>query len=274
MNQQQLPITAPPAETTDVQRLQISNIIVGEQMIRSDPDGDEAIEQLALDIQRHGLLQPIGVAPADNGNFQLLWGSRRLRAHKMLGLHHISARVIRDSTRSVRAVALAENLQRRQLSVREECQAVEIMTTEQGMSPAEIAAAISKSRAWVMQRLEVPNYPPELATALLEDRIGLGQARELARLPDDGTLNEWMWHAITGSWTVAQTREAVDQLLRRPDVSDAVAAGIEAARNPPTQLALQGTCAVCGTTHPLDQLALVRVCAGGCPPPPQPQQEG
>lgn len=260
-------LTAPLEQGRKTVFLPIDRIIIGEQQIRDLSQADDAIDELALDIQAHGMLQPIGVHPLADDRYQLLWGSRRIAAHRRLNRHTIEATIIDQPDRGIRATALAENLQRRQLSVAEECEAVTEMNGNGGMSPAQIAASLSRSRAWVMTRLEIPQYAAEIQDALIDGRLPLGCAQELARLPANENQSMLMQHAIAGRWTRTQTRQAVEQMLTLPDVSAAVEAGIEARDNPQPQPQLLATCAMCGTTHPLDQLALVRICRSGCPTP-------
>lgn len=75
----------------------------------------EEIEALAQSIGETGLLQPITIRP--NGDrYQLIAGERRLRAHKLLGKPTIEALVSEAEEDDMAVYALAENMDREDLS--------------------------------------------------------------------------------------------------------------------------------------------------------------
>jgi len=75
----------------------------------------EEIESLAQSIGETGLLQPITVRP--NGDrYQLIAGERRLRAHKVLGKPTIEALISEAEEGDMAVFALAENIDREDLS--------------------------------------------------------------------------------------------------------------------------------------------------------------
>lgn len=75
----------------------------------------EEIEALAQSISETGLLQPITIRP--NGTrYQLIAGERRLRAHKLLGKPTVEALVSEAEEDDMAVYALAENIDREDLS--------------------------------------------------------------------------------------------------------------------------------------------------------------
>jgi len=62
----------------------------------------QKIEELALSIEKLGVIQPITVRKLENGGFQLISGERRLRASKLIGLITIPSfiRITNDSQSS------------------------------------------------------------------------------------------------------------------------------------------------------------------------------
>lgn len=76
---------------------------------------EEEIRELAVSISSVGLLQPVSVR-AVNDRFQLIAGERRLRAHKLLGKPTIEALVISVDEATSATLALAENIEREDLS--------------------------------------------------------------------------------------------------------------------------------------------------------------
>jgi ParB family chromosome partitioning protein len=73
------------------------------------------LESLASSISEAGLLQPISVRSMGE-HYQIIAGERRWRAHKLLGRHTIEALVIPAEDGDMAVLALAENIDRENLS--------------------------------------------------------------------------------------------------------------------------------------------------------------
>jgi ParB family chromosome partitioning protein len=72
----------------------------------------ESLDEMAVSIKEHGVLQPLLVRPLDNGKYELVAGERRLRASILAGLERVPV-VVRDMDEPVAwEAALIENLQR------------------------------------------------------------------------------------------------------------------------------------------------------------------
>ena len=66
---------------------------------------EEALEELAQSIRRHGVLQPLSVRRIEGG-YQLIAGERRLRAAKLAGRTELPCLVMRLTDRESGMVAL------------------------------------------------------------------------------------------------------------------------------------------------------------------------
>lgn len=77
------------------------------------PQGE--LEALASSISEAGLLQPISVRPVGD-RYQIIAGERRWRAHKLLGRNTIEALVFPAEDDQLAVLALAENIDREDLS--------------------------------------------------------------------------------------------------------------------------------------------------------------
>ncbi len=125
------------------------------------------------------MIQPVIVRPLTNGRYQLVAGERRWRASQRARLHEIPALVRDLAERDVMALALIENLQREDLNPIEEARAYHHLSEEEGLTQADIARLVDKSRSHVanLQRLLVL---PEPVIALVEQgALAMGHARAL-----------------------------------------------------------------------------------------------
>lgn len=245
------------------QRIQLHLIVIGEQQIRHDPFDDGIIE-LAIDIQRNTMLQPIGVSPRPDNTFQLRWGSRRLAAHHYLKRTDIEAKVVPPDEGTIRGTAARENLMRRQLTLQEEVACVVQMHDADKMSPNDIAAAVGKGREWVLKRLAIPQLPLDVRDSLLADRIPLAHAEVISRIDEEGTRAVIINHVIQNRWTLAQTREAIQGMEIHPAAAAAVA---HVLAHPSPDIAHQQVmleCAACKTPRRPQDLTTIRVCSTGC----------
>jgi ParB family chromosome partitioning protein len=75
----------------------------------------EEMDKLAQSISEVGLLEPILLRRVDD-KYQIAAGERRWRAHKQIGRHHIDAVVMAISDSDMAVFALAENVDREDLS--------------------------------------------------------------------------------------------------------------------------------------------------------------
>lgn len=140
----------------------------------------KALEQLAISIREHGILQPLLVSEDGEGGYLLLAGERRWRAARMAGLELVPV-VIRERLDSRRELemALVENLQRRDLTPMEEARAFEELRREEGLSQAEIAARVGFDRSTISNSLRLLKLPKEIQQLLEQAQISAGHARAL-----------------------------------------------------------------------------------------------
>jgi len=246
-----------------VLEIEIASIERGEQTIRVIQE-DDAIGELAQDIATRGLLQPIGVVAVEGGKFQLLWGGRRLAAHVRLGRARILARVMPSAPGGVRAFALVENLLREQLTLGEEVEAVRLMHVEEKKSVESIAAAVSKSRSWVLNRLMVPDLEDFIRDPLLSGDLKLGHVEVLGQVPTESARRYLVACAIQGRWTKGHLKQVAEIYVNSPSVAEVGAVGHLPDRPAGAVPAVVWGCQVCGRQGELAEFVLVRVCANGC----------
>lgn len=140
---------------------------------------EEALEELAASIAQRGVIQPIIVRPMDNGRYQLVAGERRWRAAQKAQLHEIPALVRNLSEREVMALALIENLQREDLNPIEEARAYNRLAELEGMTQAEIARMVDKSRSHVANFQRLLALPEEVIGMVEKGDLSMGHARAL-----------------------------------------------------------------------------------------------
>lgn len=175
------------AASTGLAQLPVSSIIPDPNQPRRH-FAEESLTELAASIAQRGVIQPVIVRPLPDGRFQLVAGERRWRAAQRAQVHEIPALVRNLGERDVMALALIENLQREDLNPVEEARAYHRLAEEEGLSQAEIARMVDKSRSHVanLQRLLAL---PDAVIALVEDgSLSMGHARALIGCDQAETL--------------------------------------------------------------------------------------
>lgn len=143
---------------------------------------EEELRQLAASIRQHGLLQPLVVAQTESG-YTLIAGERRLRAAKLAGLTHAPVVIRTGDEQDHFELALVENIQRADLNPAEEARAYARLQSETGLTHAEIADRVGKSRSRVTNFLRLLDLPDIMLRALERGELTPGHANALLALP-------------------------------------------------------------------------------------------
>jgi len=172
------------------------------------------VDELAASLLMYGLLQPI-VVRRKGKRYEVIAGHRRLAAARQLGWQSIDASVRTESVDDAFLLTLVENLQRQDLSPREEAEALGTLVKERGWSTRQIASAIHRSQAFVSKRVRVFD-DKLLAPAVLDGRLSVSAAEELLAVPEQRRY-DLLARAIDESWDFGQLRAAIrDSLESRP----------------------------------------------------------
>jgi ParB family transcriptional regulator, chromosome partitioning protein len=146
--------------------------------------------ELAYSIKRIGLLQPI-IVRANETNFEIIAGNRRLKACKMLGLKKISCHIVQLDDRSAFEVSLIENVQKHSLNAIEEGQAFKKYVHEFGWGgTSELAQKISKSPSYVSRRIKLVNLPRDILDLISLSAVNITTAEELFTVTDKETVSK------------------------------------------------------------------------------------
>ena len=135
-------------EDRTLRRIRVSDIARNPNQPRKyfDP---EAIAQLAESIRQYGVLNPLTVRRAPNGGYELVAGERRLRAARVAGLNEVPCLVIAADSQDSSAIALVENLQRRDLDFFEEANGFKRLIDQYGLTQEEAARKVGKTQSAV-----------------------------------------------------------------------------------------------------------------------------
>ena len=165
-----------------ITQLPIDSIQRNPRQPRENFDEGE-LENLAVSIREHGVIQPLIVLPGKNGVYTLIAGERRLQAARKAGLNAVPV-VIRHATdQQLLELALIENIQRADLNAIEEAEAYHHLVKEFKLSHETIASRVGKSRSAITNTMLLLDSPAAVKQALVDGRITEGHARAMRTLP-------------------------------------------------------------------------------------------
>jgi len=176
---------------------------------KTDPLAE--IEQMAASIESQGLLENLVVRPmgngsqADAGDYEVIAGSRRLAALKLLakrkklGRHHPVPCLLLGSAQAADLieVSLAENLIRAPVHPADQFDAFARLQRE-GLSGDDIAARFGLSPSVVRQRLKLGAVSPKLMAHYREGAMTLEQLMAFT-ISDDRSAQEEVWSQVQDS---------------------------------------------------------------------------
>ncbi|MGZ0087470.1 nucleoid occlusion protein [Caldibacillus thermoamylovorans] len=199
-------------EREEVRHIPVESIIPNRFQPRTMFD-EEKINELALTIRTHGIIQPIVVRECGNGQFEIIAGERRWRAVQKLGWTEIPAIIKNLNDKETASVALIENLQREELTPIEEAMAYARLIELHDLTQEALAQRLGKGQSTIANKLRLLKLPQEVQEALLQRAITERHARALIALKDKEQQLKLLQEIIDKQLNVKQTEDRVVKLL-------------------------------------------------------------
>ena len=197
---------------------------------------EESLRELAASIRVHGIIQPLVVTPApEAGRFWIIAGERRWRAARLAGLETAPVLLRAATAQALTELALVENIQRDDLNAIEEARAYQALLDDYGLTQAEVAERVGKSRSAVANTVRLLQLPAPVQGAVAEGRIAAGHARALLALPDAASVLALLDEIERRGLSVRQTETLVKGWLEA-HAAAAEPAAEEPKRGPDPQL--------------------------------------
>lgn len=148
---------------------------------------EDKIEELALSVKNHGLIQPIILKEFEEG-YKIVSGERRFRAFQRLNKKNIPAIIKQYREDSIPELSLIENIQREALSPIEEAKALKYILDNKRYKVHELGLKIGKSRSHIINTIGLLNLPIEVINYLNDKSISMAHARVLSKLKDNNRI--------------------------------------------------------------------------------------
>lgn len=201
------------AEAGGIRLLAIDQLAPNPHQPRAQFD-TAALDELSASIRTHGIIQPIVVSavPGKQEHFWIVAGERRWRAAQQAGLASVPV-IVREATpQQLMEWALVENVQRADLNAIEEAIAYQALMAEFGLTQADVAERVGKSRPTIANTVRLLALPLDVQAAVVDDRITAGHARALLALPNAATMQRALDEIMKRDLNVRQTELLVRRL--------------------------------------------------------------
>lgn len=180
----------------------------------------EGIEELAQSIKENGIMQNLTVVPdkEEEGKYLVVIGNRRLTAAREAGLETAPCVVVEDMAEKEQITTmLLENMNRKDLTVYEEAEAMQMCFEDFGLKVEEIEEKTGLSKTTINHRLNMAKLDKETLVEKAEDKefqLSITDLYALEKVKDINTRNKILKEASDSRDLANKARQAARQELQ------------------------------------------------------------
>lgn len=192
---------------------------------------EEELLNLADSIRVHGLIQPITVRKLSADKYQIISGERIFRAAQLVGLTNVPVFIRLANDQSMLEMALVENIQRENLNAIEIAISYKRLIDECKLTQEDLGLRVGKDRTTVTNYLRLLKLPPQIQTALRDDKISMGHARAIISIGDPVMQLKIFNEILENDLSVRSVEDIVRGVSKnekkQPSISEKFIKGIE-----------------------------------------------
>jgi len=181
-------------EMTERTEVQVAEIVDSRWQTRQDGYSGPKFDELVESVRHQGIVNPPGVFRNQAGEWELVYGHRRVAAARQAGCSLIPITrldggcQVTDTAAPIldrfQQMVIADNLYHEDLSPLELAEALHGLIEQQGLRQATVAEIYGKSQQWVSDKLRLLDLAPEVQEKLTARSVEESVARRLAQLPE------------------------------------------------------------------------------------------
>lgn len=174
----------------------------------------EDLDGLSRSIKENGILQPISVRKVFASKFELVAGERRLRAAIMAGFKKVPCVILNCDETQAAVFALLENLQRANLNMFEEAEAMRNLIEIWGLTQESVAKKLGKKQSTIANKLRLLKLDEEDRALIRKAKLSERHARAILKLEDKEQRKLIIKKIAEKRLNVLDTESLVDLVLQ------------------------------------------------------------
>lgn len=209
-----------------VVEIKIENLKIHPKNVRQKYEG---IEELAQSIKKNGIMQNLTVVPdkEEEGKYLVVIGNRRLTAAREAGLETAPCVVVEDMAEKEQIITmLMENMNRKDLTVYEESEAMQMCFEDFGLKVEDIEEKTGLSKTTINHRLNIAKLDKETLVEKVEDKefqLSLSDLYALEKVKDVNTRNKILKEAWDSKDLANKARQAAREEIREKNKGKLIA---------------------------------------------------
>ncbi|HRX70372.1 MAG: ParB/RepB/Spo0J family partition protein [Candidatus Competibacteraceae bacterium] len=189
----------------EIRTLDVDQLVGGRYQPRQWID-ENYLTELEQSIRQFGVIEPLVVRPLADGRYEILAGHMRWRAAQQAGLSQVPVVVREVDDRAAAAIALVENLLRRDLNPIEEGRALRRLREEFELTQEQLAELLSVSQTAISRTLGLLNLDPTVQAHIEEGRLQAGHGKTLLGLSPESQIR-LAEQAVAQNWSVRELEQ-------------------------------------------------------------------
>ena len=186
----------------ELRQLDLDQLIAGRYQPRQHFD-EAYLAELEQSIRRFGVIEPLVARPLADGSYEILAGHMRWQAAQRAGLRQAPVVVREADDPTAAAIALVENLLRRDLNPVEEGRALRRLREEFGLTQEQLAELLGVSQSAISKALGLLSLDPAVQSLIEDGRLEAGHGKVLLGLPRENQLR-LADQAVDQGWSVRE----------------------------------------------------------------------
>ena len=171
----------------DIRQLDLDQLVPGRYQPRQRLDA-AYLAELEQSIRQFGVIEPLVARPLADGSYEILAGHMRWQAAQRAGLSQVPVMVREADDRTAAAIALVENLLRRDLNPIEEGRALRRLREEFNLTQEQLAELLGVSQSAISKVLGLLGLDPVVQSLIEDGRLEAGHGKVLLGLPRESQL--------------------------------------------------------------------------------------
>ena len=179
---------------------------------RKDYSRDK-LNELAVSIEKNGIIQPLTVRKVTNMEYELIAGERRLRAAAICGLATVPCIIVSCNDTQASLFSLTENLQRSELNFFEEAESIKNIISCCHITRHELAVHIEQRPSFVANKLRVLDLGFDERKIILKAHLTERHAKAILKISDETERRIVLSEIVENNMNVTQSEEYIDEIL-------------------------------------------------------------